>query len=148
MWTQVSAGNSLHSTTSRTSSTLFCPHLRSNMLTPPIRRPWSATTVSAHVGLSKSSIYFSLLHSPKSSPYVAYFRQQSEMVGKSQMLNLELLRCRRGLWKNTNLNDLASLTALPELFLVIRHSIKILQTTTSHREFTLNWALVSESSVM
>lgn len=59
-------------------------------------------------------------------------------MDKSQMLNFQLLWCRRELCKNEKVNDFGRLTALPELILVILHSIKILQTTTSHRRFILN----------
>lgn len=47
------------------------------------------------------------------------------------MLNLWLLRCRshrsrKGLGKKMNPNDLARLTALHRLFLIILHTIKII----------------------
>ena len=68
-------------------------------------------------------------------------------MDKSQMLNFQLLWCRRELCKNEKVNDFGRLTALPELILVILHSIEILQITTSHGHFILNRALLAESSV-
>lgn len=69
---------------------LYCPHLRSNVLTPS-RNP-DLPLLSLHKQISVNSLPVSLLYIPKASPLQPYFRQQ-EMVSKSQVLNLELLRC-------------------------------------------------------
>lgn len=70
--------------------TLFCSHLRSNVLTPN-RNP-ALPLLYLHKQISVNPLSISALHFPKASPLLAYFRHR-KMVSKSQMLHLELLRC-------------------------------------------------------
>lgn len=59
-----------------------------NVLTPS-RNP-DLLLLYLHKQICINPLPISVLHIPQASPFLAYFR---EMVSKSQMLNLELLRC-------------------------------------------------------
>lgn len=86
---QLSAGNSLNPTRSRTASIPTPLYSVPNVLTPS-RNPDLLLLLYLHKQISVNSLPISVLPIPQASPLLAYFR---EMVSKSQMLNLELLRC-------------------------------------------------------